>query len=333
VFVDKTDIFVKAGRGGDGCVSFLREKFRPKGGPDGGDGGRGGSVVLRATAKVATLLDISRRTHYRAESGHQGQGKNMTGRSAADLVLEVPIGTIVRERESGRIVADLTREGEEIVLARGGRGGRGNASFKSATNQTPREFTPGTPGEEGWYTLELKLIADVGLVGLPNAGKSTLLSRISHARPKIADYPFTTLTPIPGIVSLGEYRSCVVADIPGLLEGAHRGVGLGVEFLRHIERTRALVHVVDCAPLGGPAPLDAYRQVRAELEAYGAGLAEKPEVVAANKMDLPEAAANLEVLRRELGDREIVPISAATGAGIPALLGAVARMLASSAVE
>ena len=328
LFVDKTDIFVKAGRGGDGTVSFLREKKRPKGGPDGGDGGRGGSVIARASPHAATLLDVTRRTHYRAHSGEAGRGKNQTGKSAEDLVIEVPLGTLVRDRESQAILFDLTKEGEVAVLARGGRGGRGNASFKSSTNQTPRESTPGKPGEERWLTLELKLIADVGLVGLPNAGKSTLVSRISSARPKIADYPFTTLAPVPGIVRLGEYRSCVVADLPGLIEGAHRGVGLGIEFLRHIERTRLIVHVIDCAPVAGQlSPVDAYRQVREELAAYGYGLAEKPEIVAANKTDVPEAAAGVEALRRALPDREVFPISAVTGAGLPALVGAIARGL------
>jgi GTP-binding protein len=327
MFVDKADIYVKAGKGGDGCVSFLREKYRPRGGPDGGDGGRGGSVILRATAKVATLIDIARRTHYRAEAGKPGRGKHQSGKSGKDLVIEVPLGTLVFERERRRLVADMTAEGQEIVLARGGRGGKGNAAFATATNQTPREHTPGERGEEGWYTLELKLIADVGLVGLPNAGKSTLLSRISAARPKIAPYPFTTLEPVPGIVSLGEFRSCVVADIPGLIEGAHTGVGLGTEFLRHIERTRIVVHMIDAAPLAGPSPIEAYRQVREELRAYGAGLEEKPEIVAANKIDLPAAAENFEALRRALPDREVIAISAATGEGVADLLGAVARRL------
>ncbi len=328
MFVDRAEIHVKAGKGGDGCVSFLREKYRPKGGPDGGDGGNGGSVILRATGKVATLLDVARRKHYRAENGQPGRGKRQTGKSGADLTIEVPLGTLVHDVESGRLVADLTREGEEIALARGGRGGKGNAAFATATNQTPREHTPGEPGEEGRFLLELKLIADVGLVGLPNAGKSTLLSRISAARPKIAAYPFTTLEPVPGIVSLGDFRSCVVADIPGLIAGAHRGIGLGTEFLRHIERTRLIVHLVDCAPLAGPRPPEAYRQVREELALYGGGaLAEKPEIVAANKLDLPAAAAGLAELRGALPDREVIPISAATGEGVPALIAAIARRL------
>ncbi len=328
MFVDKTDIFVKAGDGGDGCVSFRREKYIPRGGPDGGDGGRGGSVILRATDRAATLLDHHRQTFYRAVSGKQGRGKNQTGRSGQDLVVEVPRGTIVRRRDSGEVVRDLTAEGDEIAIARGGRGGKGNSRFKSSTNQVPRESTPGEEGEEGWYTLELKLVADVGLVGLPNAGKSTIISRISSARPKIADYPFTTLSPVPGLVSLGEYRSCVVADIPGLIEGAHQGHGLGDEFLRHVERTRALVHVIDVAPLSGPAPAEAYRVIRRELEAYGLGLAGKPEIVAANKMDLPEAGDGLAALRRELPpDKEIWPISAVTGAGLKDLVGAIARLI------
>jgi GTP-binding protein len=289
---------------------------------------------------VATLVDHARQIHYRAESGEPGGKKNRTGRSGSDLVIEVPRGTLVRDRESGRIVRDLTGEGEELVLARGGRGGKGNWHFKSATNQVPRECTPGEPGEEGRYVLELKLIADVGLVGLPNAGKSTLISRISAARPKIAEYPFTTLHPVPGIVRLGEYRSCVVADIPGLIEGAHTGAGLGFEFLRHVERVRMLVHLVDMAPLAPPAPLDAYRQIREELSRYAGSartaderaetvpLAEKVEVIAATKMDLPAAEENLAALRRALGpDAEIVPISAVTGRGVPELLGAIARRL------
>ncbi len=334
MFVDKTDIFVKGGRGGDGCVAFRREKYIPFGGPAGGDGGHGGSVTLRATDRVSTLIDISRRVFYRAENGKPGRGKNQTGKSGQDLVVEVPRGTIVRRRDSGEAVRDLVLPGEELAIARGGRGGRGNKSYAHALNQVPREFTPGGEGEEGWYTLELKLIADVGLVGLPNAGKSTLLGRVSAARPKVAPYPFTTLAPVPGIVSLGEYRSCVIADLPGLIEGASRGVGLGDEFLRHVERCRFLVHLLDIAPLPpAPSPAEAYRQIRQELVAYGHGVAEKPEIVAANKVDLLEdAGPALRALRDELGGEvEAYPISAVRGDGIRELLGAVARMLESTA--
>jgi GTP-binding protein len=327
MFVDKATIFVKAGRGGDGIVAFLREKSMPRGGPAGGDGGRGGNIILRATDRVATLIDLARQIHFRAESGKAGGNKNMTGKSGEDLVIEVPRGTLIRDRDSGDVVRDMTGEEEFFILARGGRGGKGNQNFKSSTNQVPRECTPGGDGQEGWYTLELKLIADVGLVGMPNAGKSTLLSRVSAARPKIADYPFTTMHPVPGIVKLGEYSSCVIADIPGLIEDAHLGRGLGIEFLRHVERTRMLIHVLDMGPLAGPRPIEAYRQIREELKAYSGPLAEKVEIIAANKMDLPEASDNLEELRRELPDREIFPISGVTGQGLPALLGAVARHL------
>jgi len=340
VFVDKADIVVKAGRGGDGIVSFLREKFMAFGGPAGGDGGHGGSIIVRATGKVATLIDIARQTHFRAESGKPGAKKNRTGKSGEDLVIEVPRGTLVRDKETGDIICDLTNEGQSLLIARGGKGGLGNWHFRSSTNQVPRECTQGQPGGEGRYTLELKLIADVGIVGLPNAGKSTLLSRVSSARPKVADYPFTTLHPVPGIVALGEDRSCVLADIPGLIEGAHLGHGLGFEFLRHIERVRMVVHLVDMAPLAKPTPIEAYRQIREELRAYPGSaktaderadvtpLAEKVEVIAANKMDLPEAEENLAALRAALGpDVLVFPISAVTGKGIPALLGAIARKL------
>jgi GTP-binding protein len=329
MFVDRADIVCRAGKGGDGCCAFLREKYRPWGGPAGGDGGHGASVILRATPSASTLVDIARKVHYNAGDGKPGRGSNCTGKSAKSLVLEVPCGTLVRvwtEDGPGAILADLTAPGDEFKAARGGKGGRGNAAFATSVNQAPREFELGEPGEERRFILELKLIADVGLVGLPNAGKSTLIRRVSAARPRVASYPFTTLSPVPGIVDLGEYRSCVFADIPGLIEGAHAGVGLGIEFLRHVERTRILLHVVDAAPLEGD-PVSAYRQIRQELGRYGAGLEDKPELIALNKADLPDSEAGLELFHEEFPDRKVFLISAVTGEGIKPLLGAVAQAL------
>ncbi|GIW72230.1 MAG: hypothetical protein KatS3mg102_1772 [Planctomycetota bacterium] len=330
MFVDRADIIAEGGRGGDGCCAFLREKYRPFGGPAGGDGGRGGSVILRATGSVSTLAEIHRQVHFRAESGRPGSGNRRAGRAGRDLVVAVPLGTLVRawrpDGTLGPVLRDLVAEGEEFVAARGGRGGRGNAAFATPTDQAPRRCERGEPGSRARYTLELKLIADVGLVGLPNAGKSTLLRRLSAARPKVAPYPFTTLAPVLGVVELGEYRQCVFADIPGLIEGAHQGAGLGHAFLRHIERTRLLVHVIDAAPAAGD-PVAAYRQVRHELQAHGAGLAERPELVALNKVDLPESAAGIAAFRAAHPELEVYPISAATGAGIGPLLAAVARRL------
>ncbi|RME75140.1 MAG: GTPase ObgE [Planctomycetota bacterium] len=330
MFVDRAEIVCKAGKGGDGCCAFLREKYKPRGGPAGGDGGRGGSVILRASPSVATLVDIARRPLYEAESGKPGRGSKCTGRSGRDLVLEVPCGTLVYEAgedgQPGAVIADLTEPGAELLAARGGKGGRGNAAFATAVHQAPREWERGEPGEQRRLVLELKLIADVGLVGLPNAGKSTLIRRVSAARPRVASYPFTTLSPVPGIVDLGDYRSCVFADIPGLIEGAHAGVGLGMEFLRHIERTRLLLHVVDAAPLEGD-PLEAYRKIRAELAQYGAGLEDKPELVAFNKADLPGAREAFERFRAQYPERPAFLISAVTGEGIKPLLGAVAEAL------
>ena len=346
---DQATITVRAGDGGDGLVGFRREVYIPYGGPTGGNGGGGGNVVLRATAALNTLLPFTRRRHFRAEDGANGATQNQQGRTGDDLVVDVPVGTVVHDAASGRILADLTRDGQTVVVARGGRGGRGNAAFKSSTRQTPRFAEKGQPGEERQVTLELKLIADVGLLGKPNAGKSTLLSRVSAARPKIADYPFTTLTPTLGVVEVGG-RGFVVADIPGLIEGAHEGAGLGLEFLRHVERTRVLVHLIDGA---SPDPLEDYRAINRELALYSERLASKPQIVAVNKMDLPEARERYDALRRALAAEtpsagasedvdgpeatdapSIVAISAVSGEGVEALLYAIdARLQALPAEE
>jgi len=323
VFKDEHTICVRGGKGGDGCVAFRREKFVPRGGPAGGDGGDGGSVVLRASAQLSTFSDMPDQIHFRAGNGAAGEGSNRTGKSADDLEVDVPVGTIIRERESGRVLRDLDAEGATVVVAKGGKGGFGNAHFKTSTNQAPRTRTKGEPGEELWLALELKLLADAGLVGLPNAGKSTLLSRLTRARPKIADYPFTTVTPYLGIVALPGHRSFTLADLPGLIEGASRGHGLGHQFLRHIERTRVLVHVVD---LFGDDPVGAYRQVREELLAYGHGLGDRPEVVVANKIDLGPPGERLKELEAAV-DRDVVPISGVTGEGLARLVQAIAKRL------
>ncbi len=328
IFVDRLDISVRAGRGGDGCVSLHREKFITKGGPDGGDGGRGGSVILRATHELSTLYDFRHQVHYRAADGGKGKNNNCAGADGKDLLVRVPVGTVVKDRDSGVVMKDLAEDGQEVVIARGGRGGRGNWSFRSASHQTPMEFEPGGEGKSLWLTLELRLIADVGLVGRPNAGKSTLLSRVSAARPRIADYPFTTLQPVLGIVTLGEYRTAVFADIPGLIEGAHAGAGLGDWFLRHIERTRLLLHLVDLAPSDGTTPLQAYREIQKELKAYSPEVAKKPQIVLATKMDLPEAKSRLPEFRKALPkSARLIPLSAATGLGLKELLSAVAQEL------
>jgi GTP-binding protein len=314
MFIDETAITVKGGDGGHGCVAFLRESYRPKGGPSGGDGGRGGDVIIRADEALDTLG----RPLWEAPSGAHGMGKNMTGKSGADLVLRVPPGTLIYDADRGNLLADLDRHGAEIVIARGGKGGLGNQNFATASRQSPRIATPGQPGERRNLRLELKLLADIGLVGRPNAGKSSLLSRISRARPKIADYPFTTLNPILGIVELSDHRRFVVADIPGLIEGAHEGVGLGDAFLKHIERTGLLVHLIDGFPMSGPSPSEAYHQIRKELAGYSPALAAKPEIVVVNKTDLPGAEENADALAAELGV-PVLRVSAVTGEGIPAL--------------
>src|SRR5690606_10697756 len=302
---------------GNGCASFRREKYVPAGGPDGGDGGKGGDVIFEVDQGLSTLIDFTRRTHFIAERGQHGQGSNKHGRNGEDLVVRVPPGTQVKDDE-GRLLADLVAPGQRWVAARGGRGGRGNARFKSPTRRAPAFFEKGEPGEERWLRLELKLLADVGLVGYPNAGKSTFIAAVSKARPKIADYPFTTLTPNLGVVSLGPGESFVVADIPGLIEGAHRGVGLGHEFLRHIERTRVLLYVIDASGLEGRDPCDDLRVLGRERSLYQPELAQRPSLVFANKMDLAEARAHVDRLKEvaaEMG-AAFYSGSAATGEGL-----------------
>jgi len=333
MFVDEAEIYVKAGDGGDGAVTFRREAGVPRGGPSGGDGGDGGDVILRAKPGLDTLIDFRGRHHWCAVSGGAGRSKDMAGAGGPGLVVDVPPGTLVFDKDKGILIKDLSRPGMAVVVARGGKGGRGNARFATSTNQTPRFAEPGQPGEARNLRLELKLIADVGLVGLPNAGKSTLLARLSAARPKIADYPFTTLEPSLGIVEAGQERRFVMADLPGLIEGAHRGVGLGDEFLRHVERTRILVHLVELRPHTGQAPPEAYRTIRAELAAYSPHLAAKPEIVVLTKADL---APGDDSVRREFQQAVGVPviaISSATGAGLARLLKAILDELDEVAAE
>jgi GTP-binding protein len=332
-FVDEVRIHVKAGDGGDGAIAWRREKFIPRGGPAGGDGGDGGDVALVVDSQLATLLDYRYVREHRARSGEKGGGSDMNGRGGAALELRVPPGTVVKDAATGEVLGDLAAEGDRLVVAKGGKGGLGNMNFATSTNQAPRHAEPGTPGEEKDLVLELKLLADVGIVGFPNAGKSTLISRISRARPKIADYPFTTLVPNLGVVSWRGERSFVVADIPGLIEGAHEGQGLGHQFLRHVERCRVLIHLVDGAPLGeGRSPRADLDAIDRELALYSPTLAEKPQIVAVNKADVPEARKGAAALRRALarrkhGPREVHLVSAVTGEGVEVLLDAVAGVL------
>jgi GTPase len=335
MFVDEVDIHVVAGDGGNGCLAFRREKFVPRGGPSGGDGGNGGSVFVVASPHINTLINYRFHPEFSAQRGQHGMGSNCTGHTGEDLELAVPIGTLVYEQSDDpaqprRLVADLAREGERVLVARGGHGGRGNARFASSTNRAPRRHEPGGPGEDKRLRLELKLLADVGLVGFPNAGKSTLIARISAARPKIADYPFTTLIPNLGVVRLSGDRSFVVADVPGLIEGAHRGQGLGHQFLRHLERTRVLVHLVDVSSLSGRDPAADLDTVRKELELFHPLLAAKPQIVAANKIDAVDDPSRVAALARRASQLELpfLEISGVTGEGIPALLDAMWTRLA-----
>lgn len=319
LFVDTVTVEVRGGKGGDGCVAFHREKFVPKGGPSGGDGGRGGSVFLVADRGLNTLLELAGKHHWHADNGRPGEGSNCHGKNGKDLYVKVPAGTLVYDDETGTLLKDLVTDGEVVRVARGGRGGYGNLHYVSSTNQTPRQFQPGRAGQQRMLRLELKLIADIGLVGLPNAGKSTLLSRVTNARPKIAAYPFTTKEPQLGILEMSEFRRLVIADIPGLIEGAHEGVGLGDAFLRHIERTRVIVHMIDlCPPEGSPTPVEAYHVIRNELEKYSPKLAARHEIIVGSKLDLTDAAENLESLRAAL-NRPIIAISGVTGQNLRTL--------------
>lgn len=330
MFIDEVSIWVKGGDGGKGCLSFHREKFVPKGGPDGGDGGRGGHVILQVDSQLSTLIDLRYRREYRAERGKPGEGNNRHGRNGEDLIIRIPPGTLVKDAATGEALADLATADTQFIAATGGKGGRGNARFKSSTNQTPRRVDPGQPGEERELQLELKLLADVGIIGFPNVGKSTLISRISAAHPKIAAYPFTTLTPNLGVVRTAEYKSFVVVDIPGLIEGASQGIGLGFQFLRHIERTRMFVHVIDLAPMTDDRdPIEDFDAITRELGQYDPTLMQRRQIVAANKIDALYEHSSLSRLQTFCTQKGLAcfPISAVTGQGIPALMQHITAVL------
>ncbi|MDW8067049.1 MAG: GTPase ObgE [Aquificaceae bacterium] len=321
MFVDRVKIHVKAGDGGDGAIAFLREKYRPFGGPAGGDGGKGGDVVLVATGRKHTLYDFKFQAHFKAKRGEHGKGKNQHGKDGEDLIIEVPVGTVVMDAETGKILCDLVEEGQRCIVAKGGKGGRGNARFATPTNQAPRYAEKGEKGEERWLILELKLIADVGIVGLPNAGKSTLISKLTKARPKIADYPFTTLSPVLGVMAIDEETQVVLADIPGLIEGASQGKGLGHEFLRHVERTKLLLHLVDVSDARLEDPIKAFEMVNKEMEQYSPELLKKPQIVVGTKIDNLLDRSYLEALKEEFEKRgyPFTAISALTGEGLDGL--------------
>lgn len=331
MFVDKAKIYIKGGDGGDGLVSFRREKYVPNGGPAGGDGGKGGDVIARVDEGLRTLMDFKYQRHFKGERGEKGKIKGQHGRNAGPLMMRVPPGTVIVDEDSGAILADLTTHGQEVVLGRGGRGGRGNIRFATPNNPAPHVAENGEEGEERWVILELKVMADVGLVGFPSVGKSTILSVISSATPKIGAYPFTTITPNLGVVDTGEGRSFTVADLPGLIEGAHAGVGLGHDFLRHIERTRVILHIVDMSAAEGRDPYEDWKQINLELALYNEKLSDRPQLVVANKMDMPDAASQLEQFMQKLAEHgegvEVIPISAATSSGMKQLIYKTADLL------
>jgi GTP-binding protein len=330
MFIDRAKIHVKAGNGGNGMSSFRREKFVPKGGPSGGDGGRGGDAILVVDANLNTLIDFRYKRKFKADGGEHGQSSNCHGRQGGNLYIKVPPGTLVKDEATGQVLGDLTTAGQELVVARGGRGGRGNARFVSSVHRAPTFAENGEPGEELELMLELKVLADVGLVGYPSVGKSSILATVSAAKPEIAAYHFTTLSPILGVVSLREGHSFVLADIPGLIEGAHEGRGLGHDFLRHIERTKIIIHVIDVSGLEGRDPIEDYHKINAELKLYNERLAARPQIIAANKMDLPDARNNYERLANFANQKgcEIFPISAATGDGLPQMMERAAQLVA-----
>jgi GTP-binding protein len=332
MFVDQVKVLVRGGRGGDGCISFRREKFVPRGGPDGGDGGKGGDIVVESDAALHTLLDLRYHPFVGAERGQHGRGKTMHGKSGQEAVVRVPVGTLLLDAKSADVLWDFQQHGERFIAAYGGRGGRGNAHFATSTNQAPRRATRGEEGEERWLQVELKLLADVGLLGFPNVGKSTLIAGISAAKPKIADYPFTTLTPHLGVVQLHDYATCVVADIPGLIPGAHTGKGLGLNFLKHIERTRVLLHLLDLAAQDeGRAPWHDFIALNHELACFNASLADTPQLVVATKMDLPEVQQRFSEVQQHFAAHgyDVLPISAVTGMGLAALRTRLATLLQS----
>lgn len=329
MFVDAAKIFIKSGDGGNGAVSFRREKYVAFGGPDGGDAGKGGDIVFLGDSSMRTLLDFKYKSKHIAPNGDNGGRSNMTGKDGEDLVIKVPLGTVIKDEESGKIIADIKEDGQRAIVARGGKGGKGNARFATPTRQVPDFAEPGMPGQERFVILELKLLADVGLIGFPNVGKSTILSMVSAAKPKIANYHFTTLSPNLGVVNIKGIESFVVADIPGLIEGAHEGVGLGIEFLRHIERTRILVHVIDVSGIEGRDPVDDFYKINNELANYSEKLTKKPQIVAANKTDIPGFEENFEKLENEMNELgiKVFKISAATNKGVKELMLYVASLL------
>lgn len=329
-FIDEAIITVQSGDGGKGCLSFRREKFIPRGGPDGGDGGKGGDIILSTTSRKRTLYQFRYQRHFKAKNGAHGQGKKKTGKNGLNLTIELPPGTLVIDADTGHLIKDLVDTDETFVILKGGRGGQGNTRFKTSTHRTPRFAQPGEPGETRTLKLELKLLADVGIIGLPNAGKSTLIAAISSARPKIANYPFTTLTPSLGVVQTDWAEPFVVADIPGLIKGAHQGTGLGIKFLRHIERTRILVHLIDVSSIDPDDPLHEYHTINQELVMYDEKLVQKPQIVVLNKLDLPEAQNAAEIFQSAIKDKEVLFISALTGQGLEQLKSQIVQLLDSN---